>query len=84
VAARVNAYIERTHARELYCPMLAERGLKNVSESLHFPWWRGLDLAGNKFVDFDDAGKGAALVSSQVSNVAGRTDSRVRYLGRSG
>ena len=64
--------------------MLAERGLKNVSESLRYLWWRGLDLAGNTFVDFDDAGKGAALVSRQVSNVAGRTDSRVRHLGRSG
>jgi len=58
-SAGFNAYLERTHAREVYYPMLAERGLKNVSESLHYTWWRGLDFTGNKFVDFDDTHKGS-------------------------
>ncbi len=58
-AAGVNAFVERTHAREVYYPMLAERGMKNVSESLHYHWSRGLDLAGNKFVDFDATHKGS-------------------------
>ncbi len=58
-SAGVNSFVERTHARELYYPMLAERGMKNVSESLHYHWSRGLDLAGNRFVDFDATHKGS-------------------------
>ncbi len=30
-----------------------------MSESLHYHWSRGLDLAGNKFVDFDATHKGS-------------------------
>ncbi len=58
-AAGFNAYIERTHAREVYYPLLAERGFKIVAESTHYHWHRGIDTEGNRFVDFDEAHRGS-------------------------
>jgi len=58
-SAGFNAYIERTHARDVYYPLLAERGFKIVAESTHYPWWRGIDIEGGRFVDFDESHRGS-------------------------
>jgi hypothetical protein len=58
-AAGYNSYIERTHAREMYYPMLKQRGFKIVAESTHYGWHRGLDIEGRKFVDFDETHRGS-------------------------
>lgn len=58
-AAGFNSYIERTHARETYYPLLRDRGFKIVAESTHYGWHRGMDLEGRRFVDFDEKHRGS-------------------------
>ncbi len=58
-AAGFNSYIERTHARETYYPLLRQRGFKIVAESVHYTWHRGMDIEGRRFVDFDEKHRGS-------------------------
>lgn len=58
-AAGFNSYIERTHAREMYYPLLRQREFKIAAESTHYHWHRGMDIEGRQFVDFDEKHRGS-------------------------
>ncbi len=60
--AGFNAYIERTHNRETYYPLLRQRGFKIAAESTHYGWHRGIDIEGRAFVNFDQTHRGPAYV----------------------
>ena len=58
-AAGFNAYIERTHARGVYYPLLRKHGYRIVCESTHVNYLRKLASKENAFVRFDEKHNGA-------------------------
>ena len=58
-AAGFNAYIERTHARDVYYPLLRKHGYRIVCESTHVNFLRKLATKESAFVPFDDKHNGA-------------------------
>ena len=57
-AAGFNAYIERTHARNVYYPILRKHGYRIVCESSRRNYLRKLASAENAFVPFDSTHNG--------------------------